>query len=73
MHLMLECFRRMRCGIFGDQRMPRCLADAAWQDAGYSIDAPDALPAGGCRVYVFPDDDDLPAIAEQIVVEREGA
>lgn len=37
--------------------------------AGDCLDAPNILPAGGCRSFEF-DDPDMPAIVEQIVCER---
>lgn len=68
--LMVEAFRRAR------PRVPAVdmahIGSAACDDAAYSLDAPGTFPAGACRSYFF-DDDDLPAVVEQVVCEREAA
>lgn len=66
--LLCELFGRMRWGIFGGGKSDRRLADATWIDAGYSIDAPETLPAGGMRQYFVQFDEE--AMPEQITVGR---
>lgn len=69
--LLLNLFQRAKAGIFGPNQLPRCLTDAVWIDAGYALDAPELMPAGGCAHLSFPSDDDLPPVAEQLYVYRE--
>jgi hypothetical protein len=52
----------------GMNKPPRVLIDLAWKDAGYCLDAPDLLPAGGCRSENL--DDDMVDVPMQITVER---
>lgn len=69
--LLVNLFQRAQAGIFGPNKLPRCLTDAAWIDAGYAIDAPDVMPAGGCAHLAFPPDCELPPTAEQLYAYRE--
>ena len=78
--LLCEVFDRLKAGIYGPNKMPRHISAAAWIDAGYQLDAPDTMPAGGCRGYTLPDfadlypDDPMAAVvAEQLMVERDEA
>jgi hypothetical protein len=71
--MLMEVFRRMNAGIFGPNKVPRCLSDAAWIDAGYVIDAPETMPAGGCVNLTFPPDYGFDPGAEQLTVQREAA
>lgn len=49
--LMLSYFTRLECGICGPKPLPgRRFTDSVWIEAGYSIDAPESMPAGGCRL-----------------------
>jgi len=68
--LMLSYFTRLKCGICGPLPLPtRKFTDAVWIEAGYSLDAPDSMPAGGMRAFVLSarPGDSLP---EQISVNR---
>lgn len=48
--LMCNYFNRLQCGIFGPNKAPpRQFTDAIWIDAGYALDAPESMPAGGMR------------------------
>jgi hypothetical protein len=68
--LMLSYFTRLECGICGPKPLPgRRFTDAVWIDAGYSIDAPESMPAGGMRTFTIADDPD--PIPEQFTVDRE--
>lgn len=60
---------RAEAGIFGPNKAPRPLVDAAWIDGGYTLDAPEAMPAGACRSFTVGDD--MPQMAEQMLAERE--
>lgn len=70
MQLMVEAFRRARVAGLGQHALAY-VGTAGQEAAAYSLDAPDVLPAGACRSFEF-DDDDLPAVVEQVVCEREG-
>jgi hypothetical protein len=48
---------------------PKNLMRSAWDDAGYCIDAPERMPAGGCAYEEVDDDLGLPV---QLVAERDG-
>lgn len=70
--LMLEYFTRLQCGICGPKPVPgKKFTDAVWIEAGYAIDAPAMLPAGGMTSFTIQGMDD--AMPEQITVEREAA
>lgn len=65
--IFVETHRRILGGAFG--RIPAPISTDAFDQAGYCLDAPSLLPAGGCRVHSFgPDVDDW--IIEQVTVER---
>jgi hypothetical protein len=67
--LMCNYFDRLKCGIFGPNEVPSCaFTDAVWIEAGYAIDAPEEMPAGGMTSYTTPDDDE--AIPEQLLAAR---
>jgi hypothetical protein len=67
--LMLEAFHRAWAAGLDQREM--AYVGTAWQEAAaYSLDAPCVLPAGACRSFEF-DDDDLPAVVEQVVCGRE--
>lgn len=68
--LLCELMGRLKAGIFGPAKAPRCLTESVWVDAGYAIDAPESMPAGACRHYSFPPEYELDPAAEQITVER---
>lgn len=61
--LLCETYKK-----YGMKRPPRVLIDLAWSDAGYCLDAPSSLPAGGCRSENL--DDDMVDVPMQITVER---
>lgn len=69
--LMMELYDRLCPGSFLGRRSVevKALGKAAWDDAGYCLDAPEEIPAGGCESLVTgPDDSDFyPA---QLVVWR---
>jgi hypothetical protein len=68
--LMLSYFTRLECGICGPKPLPgRRFTDSVWIEAGYSIDAPESMPAGGMRTFMIADDPD--PIPEQMTVDRE--
>ena len=68
--LMLSYFTRLKCGICGPKPLPgRRFTDAVWIDAGYELDAPKVMPAGGMRTFTIADDQD--PIPEQMTVDRE--
>lgn len=55
--LMVELFNKLCPSTFLGRSAPEVtlLAKAAWADAGYCLDAPDVLPAGGvCKVELGP-------------------
>lgn len=65
--LLCEYYTRLRCGIYGPNKVPqKSLTDAVWIDAGYALDAPDEIPAGGTTSFVS----DGILISEQILVNR---
>lgn len=49
--MMADVFHRTRTAALDGRRDPavKRLARHAWEEAGYCLDAPDTLPAGGCR------------------------
>lgn len=74
--LSLECYRRVL------KREPvgfRRLVQAAWDDAGGCLDAPEEMSGGSCLAYeLVPTPEefggpevDMPGGAEQLVVRRE--
>lgn len=68
--LMLSYFTRLRCGICGPNDLPgRPFTDSVWIEAGYSLDAPESMPAGGMRTFMIADDPD--PVPEQMLAERE--
>lgn len=44
-----------------------------WIDAGYCLDAPEEMPAGGCYGETFEDMGEDGALASQLTVQREAA
>lgn len=62
---MLEAYRRQCPSIFRSvvDTSVSLVGRAAWDDAGYCIDAPENMPAGACRkVEVGPDEGDWIAV-----------
>jgi hypothetical protein len=60
--LMMEAYERICPGSFNGRRAPdvKALGRAAWDEAGYCLDAPDDIPAGGCEAMESgPDDGDF--------------
>lgn len=69
--LMLDLFQRLKCGICGPNPLPgKAITDATRIDAGYALDAPEVMPAGGMTSFTF--DDDLGPLPEELMVYREG-
>jgi hypothetical protein len=66
--LMLEMARRVCPNQWLTGERNKQLARAAWTDAGYCLDAPDELPAGGCHME-WADAEN--GCAMQMTVERE--
>lgn len=59
--LMVEAFDRLCPGTYQGRRKPDvlALANAAWKDADYCLDAPGNMPAGSCyKCVTGPDKDD---------------
>lgn len=70
--LMCEYFGRLKCGIFGPNKPPgRAFTDAVWIEAGYALDAPEEIPAGGMGTFMIQDDPE--PMPEQLTVSREAA
>ena len=68
--LMCEYFGRLQCGIFGPNKTPgRAFTDAVWIEAGYALDAPEVMPAGGMRTFTIQGDPD--PMGEQMLADRE--
>lgn len=59
--LMMEMYERLCPRTFTGRRAPAVerLGKAAWNDAGYCLDAPEDMPAGACvKTETGPDEDD---------------
>jgi len=59
--LMMEMYERLCPRTYAGRRAKavETLAQAAWNDAGYCIDAPENMPAGAClKTETGPDDGD---------------
>ncbi len=68
--LMCNYFDRLKCGIFGPNKAPgRWFSDAVWIEAGYSLDAPEVMPAGGMGTFMIQGDPE--PIGEQLLSRRE--
>jgi hypothetical protein len=55
-------------------KCPGYLMRAAWDDAGYCLDAPDEFPAGGCYAMDLPPldpEDTMEYFPAQLTIERE--
>lgn len=67
--LLFDYFSKLKCGIFGPNKVPkRQLIDAIWIDGGYALDAPEMIPAGGMTTFMIQDDVD--PMGEQLIVSR---
>jgi len=66
--MLLHLFQRLKCGLWGKGTPPKALCEAAWIDAGYALDAPEEMPAGGVRAAQFAEDLEG---AEQFTFQRE--
>jgi len=64
--LMMEAYERLCPNTFEGRQEPsvKRIARQAWDDAGYCIDAPDLLPAGGCTSIEIEKDLFAPAQIE---------
>ena len=68
--LMCNYFDRLKCGIFGPNKPPdRAFTDAIWIEAGYALDAPEAMPAGGMSTFTIQGDPE--PMPEQLLAARE--
>ena len=68
--LMLNYFERLKCGICGPNKVPgRAFTDAVWIEAGYALDAPEVMPAGGMTSFTLQGMPD--AMPEQLLADRE--
>jgi hypothetical protein len=61
-----EVHRRILKGEFG--RIPKHISDDAFASGGYCLDAPEAIPAGGCEYFRCDEETGLPA---QLQISRE--
>jgi hypothetical protein len=66
--ILMETMHRLKAGIYGGKVAPEHIIKSCWIEGGYNIDAPDTLPAGGCKWFQV---DDEGGIAEQLTVDRE--
>ena len=70
--LMVSYFTRLQCGIFGDNPVPEHgFIQSIWIEAGYDIDAPDLMPAGGMTTFIIQEGDE--PMPEQITLMREAS
>ena len=64
LRMFVETFRR------ASNHSDKALREMATLDGGYCLDAPELIPAGGCRNWDVPGDPERLCLPEQITVER---